>query len=287
MKFYLVFFALTFAFGQKVYVKDSVLKEAIAYANVNYCINDSIIGGDYTDSNGLLIISNSTFNSLQISCVGYEKEYKKKEFLDSVIYLKKKSIDLNEVIVSNKTRFETFGEIYSNNKIDIGFGKSLEIVTFIENKKNEEKIAYSLIFKVKKVKKKTAIRLHFYNKKPNKQEPFEEISSSNEIEFIEEKTTGNVEILIKENIIIPKQGLFVGIEILGIYNDKNGNLEFINDLNNSLHLYFNCKNNKYITFVRNRFKSNEWESTEYIKNTIPIFKKNEFPNASFGIKVYD
>jgi hypothetical protein len=278
------FFIISFATAQNIYVKDSISNEPIAYANINYCLDDNIIGGDYTDAEGFLVIRNEKYNLLRVSCIGYENKNIKKELLSNTIYLDKKSIILNEVVVTNKNKLETIGQINEKSIIDIGFGKSLEVVSFIENVKNQDKTIYSLIIKINKTKKRTGIRLHFYKKNSQKFEPSEEISTNNDIEFIEKNMKGEIEILVKEHIVIPKDGLFVGVEILGVLNEK---IEFEDDINSNLRFHFNCSDNKFVTFIKNRFKTNIWSSSEDIKKLIKVFKDNEFPNISFGIKVYD
>lgn len=82
---------------------DSVSKQPIPYATIS--VNDN--SGVITNENGdfLLYLSkkSSENDSLKIRCLGYEtKQFLIKKFQDSIILLGQKTIELEEILVSNK-----------------------------------------------------------------------------------------------------------------------------------------------------------------------------------------
>ncbi len=83
-------------------IKDAKTKEAIPYVTVILSNKKGIITNE--EGHFSLSIDNSTEkDSLFISCIGYESINKPiLEFNDSIIYLAPKTIELNEVLVSNK-----------------------------------------------------------------------------------------------------------------------------------------------------------------------------------------
>lgn len=262
-------------------VCDEEDKKPIPYVTAIWTIQNRIVGGDYCDSNGFVKIDDKIlFDKIELSCIGYESKILNKITLNqNTIYLKKGTINLNEVIISKKN-VQLLGYTNKKKSQSSGLGKGIETVVFIENIANKPLYIQSFLFNLREAKKKATIRIHFYKLLPNKFEPGEEINAEDIIHLIDEKNKGLVEIDVAQyGLYLPSEGAFVGIESLGVLDEKTENRE------SYFGFEFNSKLDKSITFSRNRFRIKIWDDiNERIQKVKPNFKTM---NASFGIKVYN
>ncbi|WP_194767374.1 carboxypeptidase-like regulatory domain-containing protein [Tamlana sp. I1] len=84
-------------------ILDSVSKNPIPYATISINENSGVISNENGDFLLYLNDKSSKTDSLKIRSLGYEtKQYLIKNFKDSIILLREKSIELEEVLVSNK-----------------------------------------------------------------------------------------------------------------------------------------------------------------------------------------
>lgn len=277
----LLFFKVSLAFSQMVLVCDEDDKIPIPYVTVLLTIQNRIVGGDYCDNNGFMKIDDKTvYDKIELSCIGYKsKTLDKITLSNDTIYLKNETINLKEVIVSKK-KVQLLGYTNIKKSQSPGMGKGLETVVFIENIANRPLYIQSFLFNLREVKKKATIRIHFYKLLPNKFEPGEEISTTDIIHLIDEKNKGLVEINVAQyGLYLSPEGGFVGLESLGVLDEKAGNFE------DYFGFEYNSKLDKSVTFSRNRFRVKIWEDfSESIRRVKPNFKTM---NASFGIKVYN
>ncbi|WP_445721583.1 hypothetical protein [Flavobacterium sp.] len=276
-------------FGQTVYLKDSLTKNTIPFVNAVYFNADNnISGGNYCDANGSLTIGDSkVINKIEFSCTGYESLIIEKALLQDTIYLKSSQITLNEVVLTNYSEKDLNLIGYNNlkKKFSISGGKGIECSVFIENNFKAEKKIQSFLFRVeKKNKKRVAVRIHLY-KSNSDNEPAEELIKNDIIYYVDKSTKGEFEVnLSSYNLVFPKEGVFIGIEWLGIVGSSG---DFLNDnISNIIKIEYNDNIDKPITFFRNRFKIGEWNNTEQLKKNLgETIKFKNYPNASFGIKV--
>lgn len=286
----LLFFKVSLTFSQTIRVCDEEDKKPIPYVTAILTIQNRIVGGDYCDSNGFVKIDDKIlFDKIELSCIGYEsKAIEKGTLKNDTIFLKKKVINLDEVIISkNNLATSLLGYTDLKKYQYIGIGKGLETVVFIENNAKKPLYISSFLFKVRKLKKKTAIRIHFYKNRLEKFEPGEEILTEDIVEYLDENTQGLVEIKIaKYGLELPIEGSFVGIEALGVFDNITKTYVDTRMFEEDLGLEYNTKIDKSITFLRNRFRVKIWgDQNEGIRRAMPSFKK--FLNLSFGIKVYN
>ncbi|MBP6755508.1 MAG: hypothetical protein KA210_05110 [Bacteroidia bacterium] len=285
-----LFFNISLSFSQKIQVFGDNDKKPISYVTVVFTNQDKIVGGDYCDENGFMKIDDKmVFDKFELSCIGYEsKAIEKGALKNDTIFLKNKVINLDEVVISkNNLATSLLGYTDLKKYQYAGIGKGLETVVFIENNAKKPLYISSFLFKVQKVKKKTAIRIHFYKKQLDKFEPGKEILTEDIVEYLDENTQGLVEINIaKYGLELPIEGSFVGIEALGVFDNITKTYVDTRILEENLGLEYNTKIDKSITFLRNRFKSKFWgDRNEAIRRAIPNFKK--FLNLSFGVKVFN
>lgn len=288
--FYLTFLLFTYfnASCQEIktaVVVDSAYKKPISFANASFYFTNIPQKGDYSNELGILKIPANS-NKVIISCQSYEEKVID-NFRDT-IFLKQIPINLKEIIIDSKSKHITLGLINEKKMLSIGGSKGIETVIFIENLEREEKTIKSFLFNVKrKDKYLTAVRFHLYKKHENKFQPGEEIMQHDIVKLINGKTKGEISIdLSTFGLTIPVEGIFAGIELLGILDEKTG--EFIDGSSkwNDTAIDYNYSVNKSITFMRDRFKSNIWDNSERLKKDLSNIKSENYPNASFGITVY-
>jgi hypothetical protein len=274
-------------YSQNIKIYDIETNRPVSFVTVSYFKNDSFIDSDYCDENGFVVIKNKDFNKIDFSCIGYETKSIIEISNVDTIFLKKKIITLNEVVIQNKKKsFSFLGHSTKKRKISISGSKGFEICEFIENPYKTEKTIKSFLFKIKRRKDyKTAVRIHFYKKLDTKLEPNNEILKQDVVYYFDGKIKELVEVDVSNyNIELPSEGAFIGIEWLGILNEKG---DFVEDLENwnDTSIELNDEISNPITFIKSRYGQTKWHNTEKMKADIAKFKN--FPNASFGIKIFD
>lgn len=285
-----LFFYVNTSFSQRLYVFDSESKKIIPYVNVSYIKYDNIIDADYCNEDGFIDIkSKENFDKIEFSCIGYEN--KLINTINDTIFLIKKIITLNEVVISKKNlTFSKLGYTKCKKKTTLSASRGFQLCVYIENTFQEKKVIKSVLFKVKRRDNfKTAIRIHFYKKQIEKLEPAEEILTEDIIRYFDEKSKENIEIDVsKYGLELPIEGAFVGIEWLGIVDWKTGEFIESKEFWSDTSIELNDSINKPFTFMKSRIKKHDWINTEKIKEDLKeTLKFKNYPNASFGIKVFN
>lgn len=129
--FFFIFIAFSTYAQESVSSKilDSISQKPIPYATISINNNSGVISNSNGDFLLYLSSKKSKKDSLEIRCLGYEtKQFLVKTFKDSIILLSPKSIELEEVLVSNKnyTAEEIIEKVKENiaNNYDYSFTKS-------------------------------------------------------------------------------------------------------------------------------------------------------------------
>lgn len=199
-------------FSQKKYIIDKETREKIEYATILFYNNDKFINGNYSDENGSFIIPKNT-NKIIISCIGYNKIDIDDIFQIDTFELEKSSILLDEIILTNTKH--KIGNINNKKSNNVGFAKGIEIGSFIKNNFDNEGKIKSIQFKISKLKESIKYRIHFYSVEDNSIIPKYELTKNNTIYELEKGTKGLIDINIEnENIIIPKNGIYITLECL-------------------------------------------------------------------------
>jgi len=291
LKIFLFFFT-NLAISQSLFIFDNETKKPIPFTNISYLKDESIIDGDYCNENGLFTIKkNINFDKIAFSCVGYETKVVNDISNIDTLYLIRKIILLDEIFLSkNKSNtFSILGYSKSKKKIGLSGGKGFEICVFIQNPYKEKKYIKSFLFKVRRKENyKTAIRVHYYKTKSNIIEPNEEILTEDIVRYFDGKTKEMVEIDVDGlGLELPPEGAFIGIEWLGIIDEKTGEFVEKKESWSDTSIGINDEINKPLTFIKNTAKKDTWNNTEKIKEELKeIVKFKNYPNASFGIKIY-
>ncbi|MFB9051516.1 carboxypeptidase-like regulatory domain-containing protein [Formosa undariae] len=101
----LIFFSSPLLAQTEIHAKvlDSTNKEPISYATISYNNSTGVISNEVGQFQIHINTTITEQDSLFFSCLGYEsKQFSAKAFQDSVVFLKPKSIELNEVMLFNK-----------------------------------------------------------------------------------------------------------------------------------------------------------------------------------------
>lgn len=228
--------------GGQIVVKSGETDEPVSYATISF--KDGY--GTFADDSGKFYFSKKLYpkiDSIYVSALGFEEKALDTKNLPKIIVLESKLSELDEVVIlgdlGKKVNEETIKPYLDNdyykswlptieseiavffNTEENGLTKKITSVHFpltLESKNwdkrkraNADKRPFSTLFKVK-----------FYGN--DKGQPGNLLTNST-IVFRATEKMGDEFILnvSEENIIIPKNGLFVSVQVLG-YTDKNGKL---------------------------------------------------------------
>jgi hypothetical protein len=297
--FFIIIFFIKFGsmVSQNIAVFDKNSKRSIPYATVHYMAKEKIIGGDYCDGNGYLK-TNTTLNydKIALSCMGYKSASIDKitKGLDSV-FLSNEAIELDEVVISkrstNNTSLLGYSDFRKNNYL--GMGKHIEQVVYVKNPNNKAVPIVSFLFKVKKIKHKTVIRVCFYKKAIQTFEPGLRMESNDIIAELNSNTEGLVEVDVsKHALLLPIDGAFIGFDVVDVIDDKTGIPFEYSDLPNALLSFEYTQNGTdSFCFSRNRFQLKPWyndNDRNYSELSVLYkkpYKSKKMTLPSFGIKV--
>jgi hypothetical protein len=253
----------TFCYGQhEVTIIDFLTKTPVSYATVNFYSNGEILGGNYCDENGNIVIPKfkKEIDRIGVSCIGYENDnFDFKTTSSSVFHLKPQKIELNEVIISQKKPIAlvNYSKIIKSPSRLSRFQKE---VVFIPNNQLLQGVLKTFSFKLsKKVKVDQIVRIHVYAKSDLKFEPGVSLLNDNVIKSLPKGTNGVVEIdLLPYAIALPKEGFFIGLESIG-RKSVNDNLKY-NETDDDEKLYFYMEEtNDFKTFINfNSIKENSF-----------------------------
>jgi|GEM_PF-3244989 len=271
-------------------VIDSDTRLPIEYATI---FNVTSKTGLFTTEKGNFRIAINQNDTLEVSCVGYKTmrlsnlNQKNNEFSISLDPL---SRALQEVVVSNinwakyKERKAGYAGIKSN--WHVGGKTGLEYAVYIPNQnKIKDAFVVELNYKMEKWRNDSVlVRLHIYTVSPIGS-PGEELLDSNVIKLLTGKMKKQISYDISNfKIRFPENGLFVGIEWLGVY-DPTTNTMISQEAFEPM-VGFNDNINELITYTKS--PAGNWEKRDlrslYIHSSIEnrVTSKNN-PNASFGI----
>jgi len=238
--------------------------------------------GTYTDSNGIFTLKNiESKDTLVVRHVAYKKEFIPVSYAlkDSLITVSPEINSIREVVIKpNKYKEYSIGLSKLGSKDCIASSKGVEITTLIRDDKFKDFFIKEITFHVKEVKTPPFyIKAHVYRN--DKGKPEGEIIFSNTYRIDNVKSI--VKIDISEYMIAyPSEGLFVGIEWIGIIKDDKVDDNERFDL--SPHIKITKKNMEATTFIRTWDKP--WEDISIRFQEIPEFKGSKV-NALIGLTI--
>lgn len=221
MKHILLFFLFSLSvFAQiKGIVKDSITGQSISYVNI-WIENENI--GTTSEENGEFSINvNGENKKLIFSALGYEKKIVKAS-QTKVVVLKTLVFELNEIVLFKKfetkqreigrTQNETYQAFDNGPKIDVKF------FPYLLKYKKTKYIKKVSIYTDSNIEN-ASIRIHFYSLDANGF-PGEELLKKDYIVRVNKGMKKSTFDITDFNLIMPKNGIFVGFEKLLIEKNK-------------------------------------------------------------------
>lgn len=274
MRLILLFLSFSMSVSAQIkgVVKDSLTGKPISYANI-WVENENI--GVSSEENGTFSISTTKTKNLVFSALGYEKKVVKSA-VANVVNLNPKSLQLEEVVVTNKLQTKIIEIGKSKSPIYQAFDNGLRIdvkfFPYYPKYKKTRNIRQVTVETDSKIDDAT-IKIHFYSVNENGF-PGEELLTKDFVTTVKKGVKKNIFSIADFNLRIPKKGLFVGFEKLIIEKNKvettitdyNSNTTSIKKSYFPLVLY-NFEE-RYFIFS---FSGGKWnKETKYDNNGLPI-----------------
>ena len=248
--------------------------------------------GTISDQNGIFEIYCSENDTLTISSIGY----KRKSCLcikSLVVVLKEDVVSLDEVVVNSEKMTYTEKRLGNYNSKNVGTQIALsEAAIFIDNQDKISGLLVGLIFKLSKLRfnrgvdrnkallknKELLIRANIY-KKSNTEFPGNTIDIGDLIAKINKRQQVIKFDLSHHSISFPKEGLFISIEFLGYFDDK----EFIP---------INIISRKGLLQFAPLLSDGHLTPNSYLRNSVggswiknDVYTENAYNNFNFGVLV--
>lgn len=245
--------------SQKIVVVDSLTKNPLPFVAIKF--NES---GFYTSQKGDFNLNQINADFFEVSLLGYKKAKLKTVNVKDTIFLTNEINQLDEVILSTKKAVtkelklskspKKFGSWVLQPKSEIltSIYPTEEIKNFHIDKINIEFAKIREKIELKNSNVKAYVRLHLYEIENNK--PSNSIYSSEPINVNSFKKDNITFDISKNYITLRKDGIFIGLELIGYYTDE----KIYNDSNPIVRPLLTDKgNNSYEskTFIRYIFKN--------------------------------
>ncbi len=302
-------------FGQ-IRVVDSISNEGVPFVNIRFDKDNGV----YTDDNGEFNLTDITKNNIFLSSIGYKnKTVDLKVIKNNIIYLSPDNYELDEVIISKKTKKAKTKKIKPIKHNDFLKSHRLivggELAVLILNNFNSNDVELksllipvitktisfdnSMSGKVQRVKRlpfSALYKITFYENfggEPGRQINYENIT----IVLNEKSTIANLN-LEKYNINLPSEGVFIGILNLGktdkngklvstspfeIRKGKNGMVKVVKPTKPYFPVYY--KENKNKTFSRYTFEENKDWKIFYRHGKVKS-GEHHYISVGYEVKIY-
>lgn len=263
--------------------KDSSI---VAFANV--FIKNSAIG-TYSNTEGEFRLECDSEDIIIISSIGYENATCGCNDLNETLFLEEKATMLSEVVIApdaSKAHLQKIG--FLNEKKAGSYIGPKAAALYVENTELVEANISKVYFNLSKVKwvyekpkpkfHKLLVRLKLFEKDVESGRPSDNILDQNIIAEVlenQKKVTFDINEL---HIKFPENGIFVGIEFIGYYEDD----EFI---------AFDAMDEKKTvqyqpSFSEKHNKAKSWVRLDYGESwKLFDFSPNMYPNFNFGIEI--
>jgi hypothetical protein len=224
----LIFFSAQLCIGQTQVIEGVLYKsnssEALPYIAIGI---KGTSKGTVTDLNGKFSIHTSLTDSLVFSCVGFHSRTIAVNDFGSPFYLTEKVTQLNEVVFNSKRALRKGLVGNTRTKTVYLFGGSNQYACLLKNDLKDTGILEELYFNIQPDRNKenqheTAIRIRLYANEGN--QPGKDLTTEDIIFKINKKARILAIDVSKQLIELPPEGVFVGLDLLGVYNQQG---EFI------------------------------------------------------------
>lgn len=226
----------------KGFIKDSKTKASLAFATVQFQYAKN---GLYTNEEGYFeISSNNKKDTLIVSYLSYEEKKIPVSQLnsssDNIIFLTNSTVNLSEVIVKgrkHKSKGFMFGHYDFPTTFNWGSGPAYIFMNYYKNTTASNPIIKKLYFdfgKAIKTTHKSLIRVRVMVRESEVGEPTKDVIQENMIVEVKPFTSKLIYDIEKYNIAFPSKGIFIGVEIIGVY--RKGELTLFGFKNHALYV---------------------------------------------------
>lgn len=202
-------------------VKDSITGKPISFVNI-WVENENIAAT--TEEDGTFVINTtSKSQKLFFSALGFEKKSVKLAEASHVI-LKPISYELQEINILKKleTKQIEIGKTASGIYQAFDNGPKIDVKFFpYKSSYKKTKFIKQLRLQTDSKVENATVKIHFYSVNPDCS-PSEELLKKDLIITVKKGVTNNRVNLSERNLIMPKNGLYVGFEKLNIESNKEG-----------------------------------------------------------------
>lgn len=250
IQFILVFLFINYSFSQSFITLDKDTNEFIENVNYSLFLKGKVVYNGLTENKKVTEIDlKINYDSICLSRIDYETIGFSKQNINSAIFLNKKIIYLDEVVVNSQIKNEiVLGE--SNrfiNRKSNSITKELTYGIVFENNSDANLELKKIAFFVDKIKYRTEYKINFYEfrKSPiNIGHQLAEIGNllfSTKSLFLRPKQKNKIEINLEEsNVILDKALIFITIELIANYDENNNEIQ--TSFENSSKLKFQLSN---------------------------------------------
>ncbi len=275
---------LTCTAQKEVQVVSLQTKEPVPYANITYLKNGSISGGTYTNSEGWALLDlEEGITDIEVSHLNFKTFQVHVADIEELIHLDDNPQVLQEVTLNfpSEPKVVFAGVERLRKRHTMGAYQGFEWITLIHNDFVEEKRIKSFVFHTKRWSRKRslAMKVIFYrnhNNTPGEKLPVEVI-----FELDRKMKKEAIIDLQSENLLLPVEGVFAGVEWIGCPYDKDVDDDDRQSCSHSM-VYVPMDEEQikdHPTFSRYRYRSKEWRS-EY-----PVL--GYYPVPAFGLEIYE
>ena len=258
-------------FAQRFVTLDNDTHEFIEDVNYTLYKGGKMVSEGITLSNDATSVDGREFDSISFSRVDYEAYGFLKDSLPEAVFMNKKAINLDEVVINSQKQKEiVLGEANHFIKSRAGvFVKELDYGIMFSNDFQHPLTLNKVVFHVAKIKYKTAYRLKLYNSSESSTSPrhrFLELGEpmyTSGLLYLNRKDDKKVEIALPDGLRLEAgKSVFAQIELMG-YNDKEGK-EIMPDKDDRTKLAFQFSNkvNYY-----SRMSNSKGELTSFLINS--------------------
>lgn len=256
---------LMFEADAQIYLILEPDNQPLQYANVVYMLEDSIIGGSYSTERGLVALpSNNLAEKVQVSHVWIRDTTIKYPLTHDTLYLLAYHDVLEEVVIDGgKTESAIIGEKPKSwMSGGVGAREGMELIRLFKNPGESHLLInnVTVYLTIDKLHDLGILKVVFYHNDhgyPGQKLPIERIVE------IHNKSARKLEVSLEEEwLVIPDEGLFIGVEWLDNPNDNSSEAEGVFP---TLFVRLDQvakQDQQHLSFIRVRMFNSEWKLLE-------------------------
>jgi len=267
---------------------DKNTNRKVPFANV-YLSNKAV--GTYSNNQGVFSLEATPEDTIIISVIGYEKRsipVQELENLNREIYITPKHYNLDEITVHVDKKARRNKILLGNSQLKkattLIAHSGAEYAVYIPNDLQTEALISEVVLNLKSRGRETPVfRIHLYAVDKETKQPGDDLLNQDLTGMITKSRNIKKFDLQKYNIVLPKDGVFVGVEWIGKLTKNDVFIDDVNDIKLAVPISFEKEQSN--TFSRSAYYANRWNQTSRNHPLSVILEKDNPPNVAFGLKV--